>query len=55
MKYIVEIKYWDGWEEDFRVVKENVIADDCIEALKIVMNMYNFEDEDIEEIEIYPY
>lgn len=55
MKYAVEIKYWDGWEEDFRVVKENVIANDCIEALKTAMNIYNLEDEDLEEIEIYSY
>ena len=50
MKYTVEIKYWNGWEEDYCLVKENVLADNCVEALKIVSNMYNLEDEDIDEI-----
>lgn len=53
MKYIVKLKYWNGWTEDYVWITRAVNAENCVEALKCALNDVDLEDEDIEEIDIY--
>ena len=52
MNYRVKITYWDGWMEETALIIETLYAENYVEALRLMLNKYDFTDEDIEDIEI---
>lgn len=52
MNYRVKITYWDGWMEETASIIETVYAENYVEALRLILNKYDFTDEDIEDVEI---
>lgn len=52
MNYRVKITYWDGWMEETASMTETVYAENYVEALRLILNKYDFTDEDIEDVEI---
>lgn len=52
MNYRVKITYWDGWMEETASMTETVYAENYVEALRLMLNKYDFTDEDIEDVEI---
>lgn len=52
MKYKVKIKYWNGWAECYVWLTRIVAAYDCVEALRLVLEESDLDDDDIEEIDI---
>lgn len=52
MNYRVKITYWDGWMEETASIIETLYAENYVEALRLMLNKYDFTDEDIEDIEI---
>ena len=52
MNYRVQITYWDDWMEELDSITETVYAEDYLEILRLMLDKYDFTDEDIEDIEI---
>ena len=52
MNYRVKIVYWDGWAEETVSIIETVYAEDYVEALRLILDKYDFTDEDIEDVEV---
>lgn len=52
MNYRVKIVYWDGWVEETVSIIETVYAEDYVEALRLILDKYDFTDEDIEDVEV---
>lgn len=52
MNYKVKITYWDGWVEATVSMTETVYAANYVEALRLILDKYDFTDEDIEEVEV---
>ena len=52
MNYRVKITYWDGWLEETALLTEIVYATDYVEALRLILDKYDFTDEDIEDVEV---
>lgn len=52
MNYRVKIVYWDGWAEEAVSITETIYAIDYVGALRLILDKYDFTDEDIEDIEI---
>lgn len=51
MNYRVKITYWDGWMEETSSIIETVYAENYVEALRLILDKYDFTDEDIEDVE----
>lgn len=52
MNYSVKITYLDGWMEETVSITEIVYAENYVEALRLMLDKYDFTDEDIEDIEV---
>ena len=52
MNYRVKITYWDGWLEEIVSITETIYATDYVEALRLILDKYDFTDEDIEDVEV---
>lgn len=52
MNYRVKITYWDGWLEEMASITETVYAEDYVEVLHLILDKYDFTDEDIEDVEV---
>lgn len=52
MNYRVKIAYWDGWLEETASITETVYAENYVEALRLILDKYDFTDEDIEDVEV---
>ena len=52
MNYRVKITYWDGWTEETVSMTETIYATDYVEALRLILDKYDFTDEDIEDVEV---
>ena len=52
MNYRVKITYSDDWMEETDSITETVYAEDYLEVLRLMLDKYDFTDEDIEDIEI---
>ncbi len=52
MNYRVKITYSDDWMEEPDSITETVYAEDYLEVLRLMLDKYDFTDEDIEDIEI---
>lgn len=52
MNYRVQITYWDDWMEEPDSITETIYAEDYLEVLRLMLDKYDFTDEDIEDIEI---
>lgn len=52
MNYRVKITYSDDWMEESDSITETVYAEDYLEVLRLMLDKYDFTDEDIEDIEI---
>ena len=52
MNYRVKITYSDDWMEEPDSITETVYAEDYLEVLRLILDKYDFTDEDIEDIEI---
>ena len=52
MNYRVKITYSDDWMEEPDPITETVYAEDYLEVLRLMLDKYDFTDEDIEDIEI---
>lgn len=52
MNYRVKITYWDGWLEEPASMTETVYAENYVEALRLILDKYDFTDEDIEDVEV---
>lgn len=52
MNYRVKITYWDGWLEEMASITETIYAEDYVEVLRLILDKYDFTDEDIEDVEV---
>ena len=52
MNYRVKITYSDDWMEEPDSITETVYAEDYLEVLRLMLDKYDFTNEDIEDIEI---
>lgn len=52
MNYRVKITYSDDWMEEPDSITETVYAENYLEVLRLMLDKYDFTDEDIEDIEI---
>lgn len=52
MNYSVKITYLDGWMEETVSITEIIYAENYVEALRLMLDKYDFTDEDIEDIEV---
>ena len=52
MNYRVKITYSADWMEEPDSITETVYAEDYLEVLRLMLDKYDFTDEDIEDIEI---
>lgn len=52
MNYRIKITYSDDWMEEPDSITETVYAEDYLEVLRLMLDKYDFTDEDIEDIEI---
>jgi hypothetical protein len=52
MNYRVKITYLDGWMEETVSITETVYAENYVEALRLILDKYDFTDEDIEDVEV---
>ena len=50
MNYRVKITYSDDWMEEPDSITETVYAEDYLEVLRLMLDKYDFTDEDIEDI-----
>lgn len=52
MKYAVKIRCWNDWVEEMASITETIYATNYVEALRLMLDKYDFTDEDIENVEI---
>jgi hypothetical protein len=52
MNYRVKITYLDGWMEETVSITETVYAENYVEALRLILDKYDFTDEDIKDVEV---
>ena len=52
MNYRVKITYWDGWLEETASITETIYAPDYVEALRLILDKYDFDEDDIDEIDV---